>query len=177
MKTITHLNVFDFDESLYRVPNFTCSEAKGMEPYDWFDSPNSLSDKFNIKAIENVHAAARRTDRLNYLVTHRNEDCLDIITKMLHDSSIVMKDMYFLGRKQNKAKVVEGLVLANPNLRTMTIYEDTMSEIIKYVEHFTENPVGIKIDFMFIDKSKILRFNWTIASVIAFATSERLILS
>lgn len=177
MQTITHLKIFDFDESLFRVPNFTCSEAKGMDPYDWFDSPDSLSDKFNIRGIENVHAAARRSDSLNYLVTHRPEECLDRITKLLHDNSILMEDMYFLGRKQQKAKVVEGLVLNNPNLRNMTIYEDTLSEVIKYVEHFTENPVGIKIDFVFIDKSKILRFNWTVASVIAFAPSERLILS
>ena len=44
MQDATHINIFDFDETLFRIPNYTASEAKGIEPYDWFDDPQSLDD-------------------------------------------------------------------------------------------------------------------------------------
>ena len=74
METKVHINVFDFDETLFRVPGYTCSEAVGKQPYEWFDSPESLAKNFNIRGIENTIERARG-EGLNYLITQRVKAC------------------------------------------------------------------------------------------------------
>jgi hypothetical protein len=178
MEIKTHLNVFDFDETLFRVPNYTCKEATGMEPYEWFDNPTSLDSEFNIKPITNTILAAQRETAINCLITHRKSTCSQAVERLLKENGITMNLSYFLGRADSKAQKVKATLIDNPEIQTVTIYEDTIWEIMKYVKYFTEYPMSVKINFVFVDKSKVMVFNWTIASVIAMAsqTAQRLII-
>lgn len=178
MENKTHLNVFDFDETLFRVPNYTCKEANGMEPYEWFDNPASLDQDFNIKPIMNVIEAAQDNKVHNCLITHRTQNCKEAVDRLLREHNISFDRLFFLGRADAKARSVKSILVDHPEIKTVTIYEDTIWEIMRYVEYFTENPQPVKFDFAFIDKSKMIKFIWPVASVMTFSgyTAQRLII-
>lgn len=168
-----HINIFDFDETLFRVPGYTCSEAKGMEPYEWFDSPNSLAKKFNIRGISNT---IERTgdDCLNYLITHRVKACQSAVLDLLSEYKIKFDHTYFLGRESDKADVVIELI-RTAGADSITIFEDSLWEIIKYTAHFLDIGLTTNIDFVFVDKSKIIKIDWESArSLEEFSQVERL---
>ena len=143
MQDATHINIFDFDETLFRIPNYTASEAKGIEPYDWFDDPQSLDDRFNIKGIKNTLDETRGSESLNFLVTHRVLACKPA-------------DVFFLGRAESKSVIVSKIILDHVNIKVVTIYEDSLFEIIKYTEEFIKSGLIDKVRFKFVDKSKII---------------------
>lgn len=154
MKKETHLNIFDFDETLFRVPSYTCSEAKGKTPYEWFDSPESLDEKFNIKGIANVIEVAQ-SNATNYLITHRVTECSDIINQIIKKNNLNFNYVFFMGRKIEKSTIALALI-ENNHPDTLTIYEDSLWEIIKYTEMIIEFNLNINVNFIFIDKSKAL---------------------
>jgi hypothetical protein len=173
MENGPHINIFDFDETLFRVPGYTCSEAKGMEPYQWFDSPESLSKKFNIRGIANT---IERTgdDCLNYLVTHRVKECESAVLDLLAEYNIRFDKTYFLGRGSDKAETVIDLI-RTVGAESITIFEDSLWEIIQYTSYFLDIGLNIKVDFVFIDKSRVIKINLASAKSLAeFAESERL---
>mgnify|MGYP000296639481 CR=1 FL=1 len=130
MENRTHINIFDFDETLFRVPGYTCSEAKGKEPYEWFDSPKSLDQKFNIRGISNT--IDRTKDAcLNYLITHRVKACQPRVLELLADHQIRFDKTFFLGREGDKAEIAIDLIREN-EATSITIFEDSLWEIIKY---------------------------------------------
>ena len=104
-----HINVFDFDETLCRVPNYTSKEARGLEPYEWYDSAESLSPEFGIRGIANV---IERTSEpgLNYLVTHRVKQCQDRVLEILSDLGVRFTKTYFLGRGSEKVETLLELI-------------------------------------------------------------------
>ena len=173
MENGTHINIFDFDETLFRVPGYTCSEAKGMEPYQWFDSPESLSKKFNIKGIANT--IERTGDEcLNYLVTHRVKECESAVLDLLAEYNIRFDKTYFLGRGSDKAETVIDLIRTN-EADSITIFEDSLWEIIQYTSYFLEIGLNRKVDFRFVDKSRVIKIDWASARSLAeFSESERL---
>ena len=159
MQEPTHLNVFDFDDTLFRTPNYTVSEAVGIEPYDWFDSPESLHGKFSIRGIANTIARAFDPQAVNILVTHRVEDCRDEVLRVLYDNQINFDSVNFLGRGSTKAsrvmRVIEGTAI-----ETITIFEDTLWEVLSYALEFDEAKISQEVDFVFVDKSKIITIGW-----------------
>lgn len=156
-----HINIFDFDETLFRVPGYTSSEAKGIEPYEWFDSPESLSDKFNIRGIANVIDQTKR-DCLNYLITHRVSACEPAVNSLLERYGIQFDKTYFLGRGSEKAIEVIELVRLT-GAESVTIFEDSLWEIMKYTSAFRDVGLTAKVEFTFIDKSKIIKIDWETA--------------
>jgi len=173
MKNSTHINIFDFDETLFRVPGYTCSEAKGKEPYEWFDSPESLDQKFNIRGIKNT-IDRTKDDCLNYLITHRVKACQPRVIELLADHQIRFEKTFFLGREGDKAEIAIDLIREH-EATSITIYEDSLWEIIKYTAWFLDAGINIDIDFIFVDKSKIITIDWdTARSLEEFGNSERL---
>ena len=173
MENGPHINIFDFDETLFRVPGYTCSEAKGMEPYEWFDSPDSLSKKFNIKGIANT---IERTgdDCLNYLVTHRVKACESAVLDLLSEYNIRFDKTYFLGRGSDKAETVIELIRTT-GAGSITVFEDSLWEIIKYTSYFLDIGLNLKVNFVFVDKSRVIKIDWDSArSLEEFSESERL---
>ena len=171
MENGPHINIFDFDETLFRVPGYTCSEAKGMEPYQWFDSPESLSKKFNIRGIANT---IDRTgdDCLNYLITHRVKACESAV--LLSEYNIRFDKTYFLGRESDKAETVIELIRTT-GADSITIFEDSLWEIIKYTSYFLDIGLNVTVDFIFVDKSRVIKIDWDSArSLEEFSEAERL---
>ena len=156
MQEETHINIFDFDETLFRIPNYTASEAKGIEPYDWFDDPQSLDDRFNIRGIKNTLDETRGSESLNFLVTHRVLACKPAVLQLLMNHGAKFDEVFFLGRAESKSIIVSKIILDHLNIKVVTIYEDSLFEIIKYTEEFIKSGLIDKVRFKFVDQSKII---------------------
>jgi hypothetical protein len=175
MKKVTHINVFDFDETLFRVPGYTSEEAKNLTPYEWFDSPTSLDKKFNIRGIGNT-IDRTKMDCHNMLVTHRVPATRARVMEILNRELIKFDEVHFLGRGSQKAETVLDVVdILSP--QSITVYEDSLWEIISYTSYFMDAGIHatINIDFYFVDKSKIVKINWETAKLLeSTAEVERL---
>lgn len=175
MENVSHINVFDFDETLFRVPGYTSKEAKGLEPYEWFDSPDSLAPDFNIRGIKNV-IDKTNDDCHTMLVTHRVPATRERVMDILRRNLISFNEVHFLGRGSQKAEtVLDTIKTLNPN--SITIFEDSLWEIICYTAHFIDSGIHdlIDIDFYFVDKSKIVKIDWETARLLeSNAEVERL---
>lgn len=173
MEKRTHLNIFDFDETLFRVPSYASSEAAGLEPYQWFDSPDSLDKKFPIRGIGNT---IDRTfdDCLNFLVTHRVKACQAEVFRLLSEHDIRFDKTYFLGRGSTKGELAVDLI-REFEIESLTIFEDSLWEIIQYTKAFLDAGLSIDIEFFFVDKSKIIRIDWDSArSLEEFSEIDRI---
>lgn len=173
MENKTHLNIFDFDETLFRVPSYASSEAAGLSPYEWFDSPDSLSNKFPIKGIQNT---IDRTfdDCLNVMITHRVKACQSEVFRLLSLHDIRFDKTFFLGRTSSKSEVALDLI-RDLEIDSITIFEDSLWEIIQYTRAFLDAGLGIDIEFQFVDKNKVIRLDWeTAVSIEEFSEPERL---
>lgn len=171
---MNHINIFDFDETLFRVPGFTCREAVGLHPYEWFDSPCSLDEVFNIRGISNT--IERTTEYcLNYLITHRVTECRERILEILEKFGMEFTDTYFLGRALEKSTVALVLI-EKDQAESLTIYEDSLWEIIKYTEAFFLLDVHktVKINFGFVDKGKLIELDWNAVMALKDMKVERL---
>jgi len=152
----THLRVFDFDDTLFRIPNYTCSEAKGYSPIEWFDSKESLDqNKFNIKGILNIIEEALDECSENYMITQRVNTLKPQADSILEQKGIKFIETFFLGRN-SKSEILDSLI--KPWTTKVTIYEDSLFEILKYIEYFKKNRKEIEIYFVFVDKSKIFKY-------------------
>lgn len=163
MKNVEHINVFDFDETLFRVPGFTSPEASELTPYEWFDSPKSLAKEFNIRGIANTIEKTKE-DCHNMLVTHRVQATKNRVMEILHDSGIRFNEVHFLGRGSQKAETVLDAI-RNMDPKSVTIFEDSLWEIISYTAYFLDAGINGSIDFRFyfVDKSKIILIDWETA--------------
>jgi hypothetical protein len=166
MQEQTHLKVFDFDDTLFRVPNYTASEAERIEPYAWFDSPESLSDRFGIRGIKNSHDRVAETGSTSILVTHRVEACREAVMIVLEAAGLEFDEVHFLGRESAKADCVMHFV-EGTNIERITIFEDTLWEILSYALKFDEAKISQEVDFVFVDKSKIINIGWHEALALA----------
>lgn len=162
----THINVFDFDDTLFRVPNYTVSEAKGIEPYEWFDSPNSLSDQFGIRGIANTAERCNSESSVNVLVTHRVEACREAVLSILDRTNIRFDAVYFLGRGSQKSDCVMQAI-EGTGIESITVFEDTLAEVLSYAARFDEAKISQEVDFVFVDKSKIINISMTDALALA----------
>jgi hypothetical protein len=173
MENPIHINIFDFDETLFRVPGYTCSEAKEMSPYEWFDSPESLSQKFNICGIENT-LERTKDGCVNVLITHRVKQCQPRVLEILAENQISFDETFFLGRETSKGLTALKLIKEyEPS--SITIFEDSLWEIIQYTGMFIIAGLSINIDFIFVDKSKVIKLDWETAKTIHDSQqSERL---
>ena len=157
MQIKTHLRIFDFDDTLFRIVNYTCSQAKGYEPDHWFDSPISLDTEiFNIRGIGNVIEDALDPTSANYMVTQRVEECREAVLNLINSHGIRLDGAFFLGRKSKKSDTLKSLI--GPNTKRITIYEDSLFEVYQYVQYFQMNPTNIRVDICFVDKNKLFRY-------------------
>lgn len=166
MENVTRINVFDFDETLFRVPGYTSEEAKGMEPYEWFDSPASLAEKFNIRGIQNTIDSTKQ-DCHSMLVTHRVPATKSRVMEILHENNLMFNEVHFLGRGSQKAETVLDAIRTLDPI-SVVIYEDSLWEIISYTAYFLDAGLNGSVDFVFyfVDKSKIIKIDWETACLL-----------
>lgn len=163
MNIVEHINVFDFDETLFRVPGYTSPEARDMTPYEWFDSPASLAKEFNIKGIANT---IEKTKQLchNMLITQRVPATRARVMSILEENGIKFDEVHFLGRGSQKAEtVLDTIKILKP--KSITIFEDSLWEILSYTSYFLDAGLRgqIHFKFYFVDKSKVMMIDWETA--------------
>jgi len=153
------LQVFDFDETLFRVPGYVCKEATGLTPYEWFDSPKSLDQSFNIRGIENVILRARDTAAINILITNRVVETRDAVIDLLISKNIRFDKLYFLGRSGKKVDVLINWLREEDEVDELVIYEDSLYQIIEYTVGLRDYGFVENVKFVLVDKNKIIEFD------------------
>ena len=157
------LQIFDFDETLFRVPGYVCKEAAGLTPYEWFDSPKSLDSSFNIRGIESVISRTRDKSSMNILITHRVVETRDAVIDVLSTQNVRFDKLYFLGREGKKVDKVIELLRADDEIDQLVIYEDSLYQIIEYTSGLRDYGFDGNVNFVFVDKNKLIEFDMATA--------------
>ena len=170
-----HIRVFDFDNTICKVPNYTSSEADGMMPYEWFNDPTSLSDKMNVCGVENVIEQTKMDDSVNILISKREMGCKSEVEEIVKKLGCRFDEMHFIHRDDNKGETLREILHRNQQVESITIYEDDLYEIIDYVDHLEDYSAAVRIDFVYVDCKKVIGLDWPTAFGIRnFAEVERL---
>lgn len=180
MKNITQLFVFDFDETLFRMPGYTDRfsverinpDLTFPTPYSFYDSPTSMDPKIhNIQLIDPVYkdwlAASQDSTARTILVTHRTEKLRKYAEILLDQHKIKFDESYFLGRLSEKILILEKELSYLPDIKNIIIYEDSLEQLIKYQKFYYEytNIIHrslstldnlITIEMKFVDKSSVI---------------------
>jgi hypothetical protein len=181
MKDITRLLVFDFDETLFRMPGYT--DRFSVErlypltdfptPYSFYDHPSSMDpDIHNIQLIGPVYedwkVATDDPNSRTILITHRTEELRSCAERLLNLHGIKFDESYFLGRLSEKITILEKELSYLPNIREISIYEDSLEQLIRYQRFFYEYTARVQrsitsladlitLDMQFVDKSKLIQ--------------------
>ena len=179
MKDITRILVFDFDETLFRMPGYTdrfsverlMPELSFPTPYSFYDHPTSMDpDIHNIQLIGPVYedwkeASLDPTAR-TILITHRTEELRHCAERLLDLHGISFDETYFLGRMSEKITILEKELSYLPNIKEISIYEDSLEQLRKYQDFFYERVARMKpmtslesmimLNMQFVDKSKVI---------------------
>jgi hypothetical protein len=169
---MTKLNVFDLDDTLLRIPTYTSKfhmeetfdNMKLNDPYDFYDHWCSLDRVLhNIQFIDPVLSDLKQgiseKSTMSVLITHRVESLRHNVMEILISNGIEFDDSYFLGRKSKKAEVVAKILKKHQSISHITIYEDSVAQILQYSQVFVENPEyhGKTFEFYIVDKSRVFK--------------------
>lgn len=179
MNEITRILVFDFDETLFRMPGYTDRfsverirpELNFPDPYSFYDHPSSMDPGIhNIQLIGPVYedwkAASKDPNARVILITHRTEELRPYAEKLLDKHEIKFDESYFLGRLSEKIQTLEKELSYLPNIKEIAIYEDSLEQLRKYQDFFYEKVTRLKtvkslddmiiLNMQFVDKSKVI---------------------
>jgi hypothetical protein len=188
MNEITKILVFDFDETLFRMPGYTdrfsverlYPELTFPTPYSFYDHPTSMDPEIhNIQIIgpvfEDWKAASEDPTARTILITHRTEELRPCAQRLLDMHGIVFDEMYFLGRVSEKITILEKELGYLPNIKEISIYEDSLEQLRKYQDFYYEYVSGeyksgfnsaedffkrfIFLNMQFVDKSKVINLS------------------
>jgi hypothetical protein len=186
MKDITRLLVFDFDETLFRMPGYTDRfsverlnpDLSFPTPYSFYDHASSMDPEIhNIQLIGPVYEdwkkAIEDPNSRTILITHRTEELRPYAEHLLQIYGIKFDESYFLGRQSEKIETLYTELEYFPEVREISIYEDSLEQLIKYQDFFFEytwparkpypsagalgllpNPYTLNMNF--VDKSKVI---------------------
>jgi hypothetical protein len=145
MNEITRILVFDFDETLFRMPGYTdrfsverlYPELNFPTPYSFYDHPTSMDPEIhNIQLIGPVYedwkAASEDPTARTILITHRTEELRPCAQRLLDMHGIEFDVMYFLGRQSEKILILKKELDDLSSVREVSIYEDSLEQLIKY---------------------------------------------
>lgn len=180
MKDITKIFVFDFDETLFRMPGYTdrfsverlYPELSFPDAYSFYDHPSSMDPEIhNIQLIGPVYddwlAASNDPEAITVLITHRTEELRPCAERILAQYGITFDRSYFLGRKTEKVSVLKSELERLPNINEVSVYEDSLEQLNKYQKFFYEYTAKIQrsitslsdlitLNMQFVDKSKVI---------------------
>ena len=172
-ESIRQVKIFDFDETLYRVPAYASREATGLTTYQWYDSPCSLDQELNPRRITTVADQVNPETSLNYLITRRVPECKDAVMELLTRDGLEFDDVFFIGREMRKVDILVNLV-KTAAINRVTIYEDSLWEISQYAKElvkYTRFTMMIKVGFKFVDKTKVIDLSLETAFAISNSNS------
>lgn len=172
----TTLQIFDLDETLFRMPGFTSKkqvEKNGTffdTPYSFYDHPLSLcEDAHHIQIIDAVYSFWKenfgKEAVVSVLITHRVKELEPQITRILQKRNIFFDKLFFLGRKTQKTEALDELLQKLTNIDEVRIFEDSIEQLFLYQEYSTQlnkkraDSGKLEIDFKLyiVDKSKMFR--------------------
>jgi hypothetical protein len=171
MAQITKISVFDLDETIVRMPSYTASKQVEAStegnfsfptPYSFYDHPSSMDRSLhNIQFISpvledwrlSIHDASSRT----ILITHRTENLRACVHTVLSPAGLEFDAVYCLGRATEKFDTLIKELEENPSINEVSIYEDSLEQIIKYKTGFESLSKFYGVRFYFVDKSKVIR--------------------
>lgn len=176
MEKATTLQIFDLDETLFRMPGYTSKtyvESLGYgfgNPYEFYDHPKSLCEEVhNIQLIKPVYdfwkEGLGKDDVASVLITHRVAALEPEVTRILEKRGIVFDKMFFLGRVKSKTDAVAEVLTKLPNVKEIRVFEDSIQQLGLYQDYFhymnsiqawAEEPL-IEIKLYIVDKSKMYR--------------------
>jgi hypothetical protein len=179
MNEITRILVFDFDETLFRMPGYTDRfsverirpELNFPDPYSFYDHPSSMDPEIhNIQLIGPVYedwkAASEDPNARVILITHRTEELRPCAQRLLDQHKIKFDETYFLGRLSEKITILDEELSYLPNIKEIAIYEDSLEQLRKYQDFFYEKVTRLKtvkslddmiiLNMQFVDKSKVI---------------------
>jgi hypothetical protein len=147
MDKITRLQVFDFDDTLFRIPTYTSKthlEGLGFEfndPYEFYDHNISLDESLhNIQLISPVYDAWKEgfadESCMQILITHRVVAVEEALMKVLTLRGMAFDKIFILSRKTEKVVSTQEIIRTLPNLVEVEVYEDSIDQIIRYQEFF-----------------------------------------
>ena len=179
MNNITRLLVFDFDETIFRMPGYTdrfsverlYPDLTFPDPYSFYDHPSSMDPGIhNIQLIGPVYedwkTANDDPNARVILITHRTEELRPEADRLLEMHGITFDEKYFLGRVSEKVEILEEELGDLPNIKEIAIYEDSLEQLRKYQDFFYEKVTRLKtikslddmitLNMQFVDKSKVI---------------------
>jgi hypothetical protein len=188
MNEITRILVFDFDETLFRMPGYTDRfsverlnpDLSFPTPYSFYDHSSSMDPEIhNIQLIGPVYEdwkeASEDPTARTILITHRTEELRPCAQRLLDMHGIVFDETYFLGRASEKIEILEKELGYLPNVKEISIYEDSLEQLIKYQDFYYEYVSGeykkgfnsaddffknfIFLNMQFVDKSKVINLS------------------
>lgn len=176
MDKITRLQVFDFDDTLFRIPTYTSKihlEGLGYtfnDPYEFYDHNISLDESLhNIQLIGPVYDAWKEgkddPSCMQILITHRVVAVEEALMKVLDARNMSFDRIFILSRKTEKTVSMQEVMRTLSNLKTVEIYEDSIDQIIRYQEFFQylnellyiNNKPCPESKIYIVDKSKMYR--------------------
>lgn len=176
MDKVTILQIFDLDETLFRMPGYTSKkhveseDLKFETPYSFYDHPASLcEDSHNIQLVGAVYdfwkEGFAKPEIASVLITHRVAELEPQVTAILDKRDIVFDKMFFLGRVTPKVDKVKELLEKLPNLTEIRVFEDSIEQLDKYQDFFQglnnllyiDKKPYIEIKLYIVDKSKMYR--------------------
>lgn len=166
----TKLAIFDLDDTLIRPPLFThmkelemrFMDLKFSSIYDFYDHPISLDPKlYDILAIEPVLESAKAAysadDTLSCLITHRSKHLSGQVETVLRGKGLALDNYFYLGRVTHKYQTIESIMLDNPEIEQIDIYEDSFIQIYDYYSNLKLD--GVNINYWFVDKTRVFKLD------------------
>jgi hypothetical protein len=176
MDKVTRLQVFDFDDTLFRIPTYTSKihlEGLGYtfnDLYEFYDHNISLDESLhNIQLIGPVYDAWKEgkddPSCMQLLITHRVLEVEEALMKVLNKRDLSFDKIFILSRKTEKVDSMQEVIKTLSNLETVEIYEDSIDQIIRYQEFFQyldellhiNNKKSLESKIYIVDKSKMYR--------------------
>ena len=159
------LQIFDLDDTILRIPTFSAItplesiNKYSSDPYQFYDAQESLDyGKYNIQLIQPVYDEYLNSKDWSHqvLITHRVKELVEQVSFILDAVDMQFDEIHLLGRKSNKADVVNEILVKYPNIEEVEIFEDSMDQIISYKEKIALKS-NQSLTFWFVDKSKIFK--------------------
>lgn len=173
------LNIFDFDDTLFRIPIHTGAPKDfdiSGDIHKWYDHPESLNDeKYKVQCIETVANRVRASYESVYnhtiLITRRVPTLTAEILRILNKHQIYFDKSYIIGHNTSKADVLAEIMsvdLRDDNVKEVNIYEDCLFQILSYAQFFEKlhYPNEIQVNYFFVDKTHLIKLHDPKATVL-----------
>jgi len=171
MTKTTKISVFDLDETVVRMPSYaarkqvellTSNSQSFPTPYSFYDDPISMDRsihniQFVSPVLEDWRQSSYDASSRTILITHRTEELRPCVELVLGPAGLEFDAIYCLGRVTEKFDTLAKELEENPSINEISIYEDTLEQIIKYRSGFDRMGKGYDVRFYFVDKAKVYR--------------------